>query len=170
MTHSDFQFGLQPSTVRHILSFVLRIFFLAEKNLSTEDYLVLFDGESEAGSAATGARSRLASELTDSAAVQHSQIAITCLTLEALAFLTDEQQSELHEANFRRLQSWRKILNVCFAEVKEVPTDELTVRKADAVFITQMEWMREVGFESCPRVQRLRIFPESPLAYELYGI
>lgn len=170
MTHNDFQFGLQPSTVRNTLLFILRIFFLAEKDLATEDYVALFEGNSESASAVSRSRNRLGSELMDIVAVQHSEIALTCLTLEALAFLTDEQQSELQEANSRRQQSWREILHDCFAEAKQVPTDELTFRKADAVFLTQMEWMRDVGFESCQHDQRLRIFPESPIAYELSGI
>jgi hypothetical protein len=170
VTQTDFQFGLQPPTVRRVLSFVIQIFFLAEKRPTKEDFAELFDGTSKDGSTATSERKRFQFEITDLNASRHAEIALLCLTLESLAFLTDEQQSELREANFKRMQSWRTLLDVCFSEVKIVSADEFIIRRADAVFLTQMEWMRDVGFDSCPHGERLRILAESPIAHELSGI
>jgi hypothetical protein len=170
VTHNDFQFGLKPASVRRTLSVVVRMFVLAEKTRTNEDVVELFDGISEAASVATDERDRWDSKLTDLISLQHAEISFICLTLESLAFLTDEQQFELREANSKRLQSWRNILDVCFAETMKISADEITVRRADALFLTQMEWMRDAGFESCSRGERLRIFSESPIAYELSRI
>jgi hypothetical protein len=94
----------------------------------------------------------------------HALIAGECLHLQSFAFLTDEQKDELASLHERLKADWLKIISDAgHHEFFKSAECQSTLEKCDALFLSQLEWMKDVGFEVCSKHHRSLILSESPL-------
>ncbi|NBW80496.1 hypothetical protein EBR21_01965 [bacterium] len=95
---------------------------------------------------------------------RHAELAGECLFLQSLAFLTDEQKSELATLRMRLSTDWMNIISDAGRDhfLLNNQSCQSLFEKFDALFLSQLEWMKDVGFERCSKQQRMLILPESP--------
>ncbi|MEN9824701.1 MAG: hypothetical protein RI953_446 [Pseudomonadota bacterium] len=94
----------------------------------------------------------------------HALLAGECLYLQSLAFLTDEQTDELASLREKLNADWLKIISDAgHHEFFKSADCHSTLEKCDSLFLSQLEWMKDVGFEFCSKHHRSLILSESPV-------
>jgi hypothetical protein len=158
MEDADVTFGLNPVVVQSVFNTLLCFYFRSED--SSRPYPEFVDRF------LWPEDSTLQSELLSvTSVIKHSELAFRTLSLQSLAFLADEQKDiflNLKEALF---EDWQRLLyEANLSSFGQIPSFKQLFLKIDAVYLCQLEWMKDVGFLNCPSKLRHEIFSESPLS------
>lgn len=114
-----------------------------------------------------GSEPGVSTVISDAIAMRHFECAQRVLTLESQAFLTDEQLLELQFAHDELQQNWQQVLRQLKGHISTPPTPSL-LRRVDAIFLSQIEWIKDVKYLECDLQTQIKIISESPIA-ELLG-
>lgn len=104
---------------------------------------------------------------------RHTCLIYRLINIESQAFLTDIQLEERIQLCKQRTESWESMLDDLDIVLRpQIRTEQSTLRQLDALFLTQLEWMHDVKFETCSPECRLNILRESPFfdVFSLFDI
>lgn len=156
MTHpEEALFGQSPHSARKIFNAICAFFFISAEKIRLEKLL---------GAGDDSQPEQIFLHTADVSVVKsHADIASRLLALEAQGFLTDEQNLDLQHLRVELTRDWNVLLKLWEVDDKALPATQV-LRRIDALFLSQLEWMKDVEFESCSPTERIKIFSESPLA------
>lgn len=155
MNQQESIFGQSPSSAQIIFNAICSHFFIVPNELNRRKLLnALRDSRPET--------SRL-SQTAEHFIIAHAEIASRVLSMEAQAFLTDEQKQELQLLRQELSVDWKECLRRLNIDSTLISRSTV-LRKIDALFLSQMEWMKDVGFEGLALQMQIKIFSESPIA------
>lgn len=106
--------------------------------------------------------------MSEKLALDHLECALRVLKLESQAFLTEEQLQELQVAQGDLQENWQQVLRHLKGHVLSPPSP-LLMRRIDAIFLSQIEWLKDVKYLECGIETQIKIISESPIADLLGG-
>ena len=158
MDNLDASFGLNPIPVQTVFNVLLRFFLNPEKIPATRSRLVEILSSPEDA----GPQDNLVGE---SSVLEHAELAFVVLGLQANAFLADDQKIIFEKAKEQLFENWQQILREANAlDTSGTAFDRKLLLHIDGLFLSQLEWMKDVGFLNCDLALRTQVFPESPVA------
>jgi hypothetical protein len=161
MNHADFFSHQSPQLVGFFLNLLLHRFLEPTFNPSPTQVVERLLSAKHKKSSVEPASLQLVSA---KAATDHVEWVFRLTSLQALAFLNDEQKLELDEVRDHWRADWGVILFRCLPQSKTIDRDtEINLARIDAVLLTHLEWMHDVNFEFCSNEQQAYLLLESPL-------
>jgi hypothetical protein len=158
MQELDFLFGLNQLPVQSVFNALLRFFFQSEHLRQDQTDLIDCllnpddpDRQTELVSAQT--------------VLRHAEFALRTLSLQSNAFLVENQKLLLSQFRQELFDDWQMILSAANLKSSSCAgTERENFLRIDALFLCQLEWMRDVGFLDCEPALRRLIFSECPLS------